>query len=530
MPDNVLGILFQDIADAIRAKTGGTDTMKPVEFPTQIAAIPTGGGGSSADVRYVTFIGADGATLIVKPVAVGDDCVDVAAKGLISTPTKESTVAEVYTYSGWSLTEGGAASSSALKNVTEDRTVYAAFTAAARTYAARFYNDAGELMQDSQVAYGTQATPPDTKKDGYVFKNWTPSDLTIYGDTDFVGEWQVDEGWLTYMPFTTGLIGSAALQMEYTPDGTKLIVYTNYKVLYALDATVQPYKLLYSKQMVTKTPSYVRFKISPSGEYLAIYNNSNQSQNISKKIELLSIGDKYFSTYATLGGTYSVNDGYKFNLAFSPDGSKLYGFNTYNNSGVFVWDTQTWSLTQIAVNISPISNISPDGNTIFASNDGTSWGVRNVRAYDITNDFADVTDTYFSTSGNLGLHVGVACSPDGQYVAYSGNGSSVNYSQNLKLYKKNEASTPLLSLSFMKDPGLNAQNKPAFTPDSEVVTVPCGKSPYIISAETATGTQLDAPKTAINGMAYCCAYSPDGTRLAIGTGTAPYVCLYEVRR
>ena len=46
MADNVLGSLFGDIADAIRAKTGGTGTMKPNEFPDKIAAIEVGGGGS----------------------------------------------------------------------------------------------------------------------------------------------------------------------------------------------------------------------------------------------------------------------------------------------------------------------------------------------------------------------------------------------------------------------------------------------------------------------------------------------------
>ena len=40
---NVLSNLFGDIADAIRAKTGGTGTMKPAEFPAEIAAIETGG-------------------------------------------------------------------------------------------------------------------------------------------------------------------------------------------------------------------------------------------------------------------------------------------------------------------------------------------------------------------------------------------------------------------------------------------------------------------------------------------------------
>ena len=42
---NALGTLFQNIASAIRAKTGETGTMKPAEFPDKIAAIETGGGG-----------------------------------------------------------------------------------------------------------------------------------------------------------------------------------------------------------------------------------------------------------------------------------------------------------------------------------------------------------------------------------------------------------------------------------------------------------------------------------------------------
>ena len=52
---NVLGELFQDIADSIRAKTGDTATMKPAEFPDKIAAIETGGGEVDERVKYVTF-------------------------------------------------------------------------------------------------------------------------------------------------------------------------------------------------------------------------------------------------------------------------------------------------------------------------------------------------------------------------------------------------------------------------------------------------------------------------------------------
>lgn len=41
---NVLGTLFQNIANAIREKTGDTGTMKPAEFPEKIATISAGSG------------------------------------------------------------------------------------------------------------------------------------------------------------------------------------------------------------------------------------------------------------------------------------------------------------------------------------------------------------------------------------------------------------------------------------------------------------------------------------------------------
>lgn len=52
---NVLGTLFQDIANAIRAKTGGTGTMKPAEFPAEIASIVTGGSGGDAVIEPLTI-------------------------------------------------------------------------------------------------------------------------------------------------------------------------------------------------------------------------------------------------------------------------------------------------------------------------------------------------------------------------------------------------------------------------------------------------------------------------------------------
>lgn len=79
----------------------------------------------------VTFIGADGVTLCTVPVYEGYNCEEPVASKVIPTPTKPSTDTYKYTFSGWSNTNGGAASASVLKDIRENKTVYAAF---AETY------------------------------------------------------------------------------------------------------------------------------------------------------------------------------------------------------------------------------------------------------------------------------------------------------------------------------------------------------------------------------------------------------------
>lgn len=57
MAENVLGSLFQDIADAIRSRTGGTDKMAPNDFPDEILSIVAGGsveGDDGTAVRATT--------------------------------------------------------------------------------------------------------------------------------------------------------------------------------------------------------------------------------------------------------------------------------------------------------------------------------------------------------------------------------------------------------------------------------------------------------------------------------------------
>ena len=139
-------------------------------------------------VKYVTFIGLGGVELYRQPVIVGDTCHNPVDKNYIETPTKESTVQYTYTYSGWSLTEGGSASSSALANVTEDRTVYVAFKEEVRKYTVRFF-DGDTLVDTVQTAYGETAVTTYSKV-GYSLVAWTPSNENITKDTDCYGEWE----------------------------------------------------------------------------------------------------------------------------------------------------------------------------------------------------------------------------------------------------------------------------------------------------------------------------------------------------
>ena len=111
-------------------------------------------------------------------------------------PTKESTVGEVYTFAGWSLTDGG-------ETVTDftikaDTTFYAVYTPATRQYKVTFMNGS-EKLSESDVDYnGVAASPTQTPaKEStvdtvFAFAGWsltengeTVTDFTIKADTTF---------------------------------------------------------------------------------------------------------------------------------------------------------------------------------------------------------------------------------------------------------------------------------------------------------------------------------------------------------
>lgn len=150
--------------------------------------LASAGSGKADSIYTVTFMSEDGETVLYqRSVVDGDNCADVVTRGLLAKPTKESTAQYNYTYSGWSLTAGGAASTSALSAVTEDRTVYAAFTASTRYYTVRFY-DGETLLKTASVAYGGSYTYTYTKE-GYLFEGWNPEPTNVTSDMDCYGVW-----------------------------------------------------------------------------------------------------------------------------------------------------------------------------------------------------------------------------------------------------------------------------------------------------------------------------------------------------
>lgn len=90
------------------------------------------------------------------------------------TPTKASTEAKVYTFTGWTPK---------VATITEDVTFDAVFEESARTYTVTFQNWDHALLDEQQVAYGEAAAAPgEPTKDGYTFTGWDREFNNILAD------------------------------------------------------------------------------------------------------------------------------------------------------------------------------------------------------------------------------------------------------------------------------------------------------------------------------------------------------------
>lgn len=178
---------YQALCDAIRAKSGKTGAIKSGDLQTEIMTLPSGG--SSDDVRYVTFMNGN-QFLFRKPVATGDDCVDVEAKDIIPTPTKESDVQYDYTFDGWGPADGSGVDEGILANITEDKTVYANYIATLRSYTVTYLDDDGiTVLYSELLLYG--ATPSYVAwKDGYKLSGWDKEFAPVSGDVSYIAQWE----------------------------------------------------------------------------------------------------------------------------------------------------------------------------------------------------------------------------------------------------------------------------------------------------------------------------------------------------
>jgi hypothetical protein len=126
------------------------------------------GGGSSADVRYVTFMSDDGTTEYgKKAVAVGDDCADPIARGVFDTPTKEPDAQYTYTFYGWATEPNGGVDDNWNKAIIEDKTVYANFASVA--------------IEEDEWSKVRKAVSNGTYKDVYKVGDTIPLDLGSEG-------------------------------------------------------------------------------------------------------------------------------------------------------------------------------------------------------------------------------------------------------------------------------------------------------------------------------------------------------------
>ena len=136
-----------------------------------------------------------------------------------SNPTKTSTAQYSYSFTGWSLTAGGSANANALKAVTVDRNVYAAYSKTVRKYTVYFYNGSTLLKTVSNVPYGSGAyysgdTPEKTGVDfpeDYVFTGWSPSNNGITGNTYCYAQYK-------YIGYTYTSIVEGSIAGEYAND------------------------------------------------------------------------------------------------------------------------------------------------------------------------------------------------------------------------------------------------------------------------------------------------------------------------
>lgn len=191
---------------------------------------------TSAVLTYKTF---DGSSVI------GSEDVLDGGNGTLTNSTARAQDAQ-YTYSpdGWATEPNGNKNADALKNVTADRTVYAAYSKTLRSYTVTWVKasaDGGGTLQTKTYTYGTTVTAASaytgstpTSSQGsaedYPFEGWNPASATVQGNTTFTAKFgspidvsEISDSWDTII----ASIDAGTYKTKYKLGQYKPITYTD---------------------------------------------------------------------------------------------------------------------------------------------------------------------------------------------------------------------------------------------------------------------------------------------------------------
>lgn len=363
------------IAEAIKAKIGKDDPIKVAEYAAKILGIKNIVG--DLDAAYLTFLDQDETELYIRPVFVGDDCEDPVAQGRITTPTKESTVQYDYNFTGWSEVNDGSVDELCLKDITDDKTLYAIYEAVLRYYNAKFYDDT-TLLETLPVAYGQTANPTCTRRPGYKFNGWTPSDLTITKDTDFYGSFEKNEDWY--------IASTLASRYLYGVNVAK-------KQLVVRGASSSS---SFQTSTVNLTSPSIGTPTTPTignGSYTAFTSDGNTM--------FVSYDSSIITAYAVSSSSYSKITSVTFGtycegLIVSPDNKYVVVAGRNQNIYVYSWNGSTLTLSHTISNMyfssytQSVMSFSKDGTKLACASYNSTTGNR-LHVFDASNNFAELS-------------------------------------------------------------------------------------------------------------------------------------------
>ena len=521
-PFIICSVTGSDAAFCFTAETSASHTVKITQ--------KTSNGGSSNLVKYVTFMSWDGSEkLYEKPTIVGDDCVDPVAKGLIGAPTRESTDTQNFTYAGCSSTNGGNVESDVLKDITEDKVVYAAFNSSVRYYTVTYLDEDGTVLNTVEATYGANVSDYEPMKEGFTFVRWEPVVDNITSDMATTAVWEVDQGWLVAMGNPTTLPSSYAAikSMIYSPDNTKLFVADGTGYVHMYNATTTPYTKIKSVQVCSSSYMINGMDISPDGNTLVIcFDYSNGT--IGSNVYIYTVSDTNLTKKTYLSNAKYPDARRPKSVSFNNDGTRLAIADTM----VYIIDTSTTTWTLLKT-VSPttkntynLAKYSVDGTKLYYSCSSSSG--RRISAFNVSNNYAEIGETCFGTSSTntIGNYTGdIDVSNDGKYVVFGYKNTSGSQS----VTKYDTSTTPYTYKSIATCAAVGNVYDLSISPDGTMVAVASDVAPYIHIYDLETGTKLADPRLAPTATCYSCAFSPDGNSLAVGTYKGdPTMLVYRV--